>query len=88
MKTTTYWKAKCRDDADCYSIRARTKREVLAELAEHGCRRGKDGYGEPCFVDGDDGVSPRFDLPEKVQINYTDQMDLIQQLRGEGGCDF
>ncbi len=28
----TYWKAQCLTDADCYSIRAKTRKEVKAEL--------------------------------------------------------
>jgi len=31
----TYWHIQCNDDADCYSIRARTKRAALAEAAQH-----------------------------------------------------
>lgn len=86
-KTTTYWKAKCLDDHDAYSIRCRTKREVLELLTEHGCRRGKHPDHGRCFVDAADG-SARFDIPEKVEIHYYDQMDLIQQLTGEGGGSF
>lgn len=29
MKKITYWKIQCIDDADCYSIRAKTKKKAL-----------------------------------------------------------
>ena len=31
-----YWKAECLNDGDCYSIRAKTRKEGKALLAEHG----------------------------------------------------
>lgn len=85
MKTTTYWKAKCLDDHDCYSLRARTKKEVMALIDAYGCTLSKNRDDEPCYVNGD---YPRFSLPVKVTLHYTDQMDLIQQLRGEGASDY
>jgi hypothetical protein len=36
MATLTYWKCKNLEDAECYSIRARTKREAAARRVEDG----------------------------------------------------
>lgn len=38
----TYWYAARRDDSNCYSIRAKTKKEAVAERE----RRGEEDYGE------------------------------------------
>jgi hypothetical protein len=38
----TYWVAECLDDASCYSIRCKTKREVVKAAAEN-----PTGYGAP-----------------------------------------
>ena len=45
MKKLTYWVAPCLDDSDAYSIRAKTRKEVVAILAtyEDGCAR----FGKP-----------------------------------------
>ena len=86
-KTTTYWKAPCLDDHDCYSLRARTKREVLAQLDEAATKRGKHPEHGRCFIDNGSGAA-RFGIPEKVEIHYHDQMDLIEQLTGEGRNDY
>ena len=32
----TYWYSKCPHDADCYSVRARTKTEAVADIQEMG----------------------------------------------------
>ena len=36
MATLTYWYSKCLDDADAYSIIAKTKREALALRDQYG----------------------------------------------------
>jgi hypothetical protein len=41
----TYWIADCLNDAPCYSVRAKTRREVKAELANREVRGGD--YGKP-----------------------------------------
>lgn len=86
MRTTTYWKAKCLDDHDCYSLRAETKKDVERMLKDNGCVRGHNFDGQACWVERESNY-PRFALPEKVQINYTSRIDLIRQLRGEEACD-
>jgi hypothetical protein len=84
MSTYTFWKADCLDDANCYSIRGKTKKEVLELLKNANCILSKDADGNPCFVDSDSPV-PRFALPHKVTIQFEDRMGLINELMGEGG---
>lgn len=42
----TYWIAECLDDSHAYNIRAKTRKAVVAELAE---KEGeiREGYGPP-----------------------------------------
>ena len=61
MKKLTYWVALCTNDSDRYSIRAKTKKEVLAGLAEAGHEIGK-GYDAPKKVTVE--YSDTFDLLE------------------------
>lgn len=65
----TYWYAECLDDADCYSIRTRTKREAVKLRA---------GYDvEP--------VNPeRFGPVIKVFVEYRDGFDLLGKCTDEG----
>ena len=39
MATLTYWYCECTDDADCYSIIAKTKKEATAQRQERGEER-------------------------------------------------
>jgi hypothetical protein len=39
MATLTYWYAECLDDADAYSIIAKTKKEAAAQRLERGAER-------------------------------------------------
>lgn len=89
LRTTTYWIAACIGDSTAYSARRRTKREILKQLAANGFTRGKasDAPDAPeCFVDAEG--TARYEIPVKVAIQYTDQMDLIEQLRGEGSGSY
>jgi len=85
LKTTTYWKAQCLDDHNCYSLRAQTKREVLELLEANGCEPLNHPDHGDCF--GVDGYA-RYAKPVKVEIQNDGQMDLIRQLLGEGGGDY
>lgn len=46
MATLTYWVAKCRNDHQCYSIRAKTRKAVIAALTEHD----HASFDPPCKV--------------------------------------
>lgn len=94
-KTTTYWKAACIGDSNAYSLRDRTKKAIVERLERAGFTRGKaeTGWGDSethsrreVYLDAEG--HPCFELPEKVEIEYTDQMDLINQLMGEGSSSF
>ena len=56
----TFWYAECLDDGDCYSIRARTKKEAVRQKQV----RGDSSYGavEKVVVEYTDG----FDLLDGV----------------------
>jgi hypothetical protein len=43
MATLTYWYCECLDDADAYSIIAKTKKEAIAQRLE----RNEDSYALP-----------------------------------------
>lgn len=43
MAKLTYWYAECLDDADCYSIVSKTKKEAVAKMESYGAHR----YAEP-----------------------------------------
>ena len=62
-RTLTYWVAKCLTDSDSYSIRAKTRTEVLKDT----------NYNTTDYA-----------KPIKVQVHYTDAMDLLKWCLGEG----
>lgn len=66
MRKFTYWVCRQEHDAECYNLRARTKKEAAAQRA----RQHQPG---------------RFTVPFKVQVEYTDLFDLVDQLLSEGG---
>jgi hypothetical protein len=82
-RTARWWVADCLDDHRCYSIRARTRREVVALLQSMGCQPCGPA-GSPCWVDGDNHA--RFAAIRKIEVPYTDTFDLIFQLLSEGGA--
>lgn len=67
----TYWIADCWDDAVCYSLRAKTKKECNALREEKHQQEGRYNYGPP----------------RKVVIEYADGFDLVDQLLCEGGAE-
>jgi hypothetical protein len=69
MASLTYWYCACLDDADAYSIIAKTKKEAVAQRAE----RNRDRLGD------------RYAPPEKRVIQYRDAFDLFDWCTGEGG---
>ena len=59
----TYWVAHCENDHRCYNLRAKTRREIVAALADIHPTLAQD-YGPPLkvVVEYDDG----FDLVEQA----------------------
>ena len=39
MANLTYWYCECKDDADAYSIIAKTKKDAMQQLIERGAER-------------------------------------------------
>jgi len=52
----TYWKCKCLDDHDCYSIRAKTRKEAVERRDEYN----PEAFSEPYRVEIE--YSSGFDL--------------------------
>ena len=78
-----YWIADRLDDSRCYSIRAKTRKEVLAQL--------KEIEAEP-FMDDDEACyrtrwGAKYRLPHKVTIEYKDGFDLVNMALSEGGIE-
>ena len=87
LRTTTYWKANCLGDSNAYSLRGRTKKELLARLEKAGLTRGTHPDHGQCWVDPET-LTARYENPTKVTVDYDGQMDLIEQLLGEGNGQF
>lgn len=66
----TYWVAECLNDANCYSIRTKTKRVCLRLVTES--RKGSRG------------CSPEYAPPRRVTIEYADAFDLMRECSMEG----
>ena len=67
----TYWYAQCLTDSDCYSIRERTKKAAMAEIAERS--EGDTQWGED-----------HFGPLQKVTVEYNDGFELMWLCAGEG----
>ena len=82
MKKVSYWVAECLNDGKCYSIRAKTKKEVIQELKKlNVVKRRMD---QKNFEWSNDDY--RFSNPiRKVTVFYKDAFDLICQCHQEGG---
>ncbi len=70
-----YWKAKRLDDADCYSIRTKTRKEGLEAI--EWCKENWSDTPSPSGVD--------FSKPYKVEIEYDSGFDLMRRSQEEGG---
>lgn len=72
-------------DANCYSIIAKTRKEVVAELAKLGLVPNENGdYCKP-YDDGTLREIPDYSAIEKCGISYRDAFDLFDIATGEGG---
>jgi hypothetical protein len=65
----TYWIADCLHDAPCYSVRERTRKEVVAEVKLIAGEANANAYGKP----------------RKVVVEYTSAFGLMKSCLGEGG---
>lgn len=92
MRTLTYWIADCLDDSPAYSVRAKTKKDVIKKLQEEGFERGRGGqWGIPYKLSRRGGrtIQPKFGKPRKHTIQYENVHDLVfvclDESRGFGG---
>ena len=94
MKLTYYLLAHQNDSA-CYSIRKRTKKAVIKELAEkliedktNNSSHWSSSYGETRYVKGGELFTAVFTV-HKIVIDYDNNFDLMDQLIGtEGGGEY
>ena len=70
----TYYKVKCQNDSDVYSMREKTKKAIIERL--------KDEYNSDWFIDKYADYNTEKIYILKIQINYSDGFDLMDQLRG------
>ena len=84
MATLTYWTSRCLADSNCYSIIAKTRKEVAAQLAAFELHPNENG--EYCKM-YDYGLSEiaQYGVIEKCSIYYRDAFDLFDLATGEGG---
>ena len=79
----TYWVAARQDDADAYSIRAKTRKAVVAELTEAGAVKVTDidttGETETLYRAPWGGC---WSIPVKVTLEYADGFDLLTEALG------
>ena len=81
MPKLTYWVADNEADSKVYSIRGKTRSNVIDKLAALGIGpRGNaaeptDDYGE------------RFAKPRKITVDYDNPFDLVCQCYSEGGIE-
>jgi len=75
MAKLTFWIAEQHDDADCYNLVARTRKDLIAKVREY---TGKDQYPTNAH-------QGRYDAPKKVVIEYKDAFDLFDWVTSEGG---
>ena len=80
----TYWIAECLTDSKAYSIRAESKKEVAAKLAELGATK-TTYHDEPAWAVGQPGNRGYFGEVHKVEVEYTSGFDLLNQCLNEGG---
>jgi hypothetical protein len=72
MPTLVYWKSDCKNDADCYSVREKTRKE---------CKRVGEsrGFGPV--------PNEHYGRPRKITVTYSSALDLLQQALCEGGLE-
>lgn len=76
----TYWVAKCEQDSDVYSIRAKTRKEAIRILTdERDCHMSDTGYwfdsAESAKEDGNYSVA--YQPIKKTTVEYADSFDLL-----------
>jgi hypothetical protein len=81
MSRLKYWKIRCLDDHDCYSIRRKTKKEAMVDWAS----LLQDGSAKE--VEDEEGFTEwkGFEPPRKIEINYRGgTFGLIDLVTSEG----
>ena len=73
----TYYKVKCQNDNDVYSMREKTKKAIFERLKAEYDPSKLDWFNDK-YAD----YSTKKIYILKIQINYSDGFDLMDQLRG------
>lgn len=71
----TYWKIQHQKDSNCFSIRAKTKKEAIAQLDNYWDRDAYTEYNGTIEV-------------QKIEVEYSSAYDLMEQLLCESSADF
>jgi hypothetical protein len=85
MATLTYWTAHCMTDANCYSIIAKTRKEVAAQIAALDLVPNENGDFCKIYSDGTLHEMAEYGAIEKRTIHYRDAFDLFDIATSEGG---
>ncbi len=75
----TYWISICLSDSECYSIRARTKKEVRAIIDSYGLTWNN----ETKVWTNSEPYPNTFDVIKKVSVEYKDGFDLMERCSDE-----
>jgi len=86
IRTLRYWVAK-RIGNGAFSIRKKTKAEVLQELKTLGLTLRKDCSGDKYWGNPNDAEDMQFSHPFQVVVEYRTVFSLICQALGEGGIE-
>lgn len=85
MATLTYWVAPCMTDSICYSIIAKTRKEVAAQIAALDLTPNEDGDFCKAYADGTLHEMAEYGAIEKRTVTYRDAFDLYEFATSEGG---
>lgn len=85
MATLTYWVAPCMTDSNCYSIIAKTRKEVAAQIAALDLVPNADGDFCKAYNDGTLREMADYGRIEKRTVHYRDAFDLFDLVTSECG---
>jgi hypothetical protein len=85
MHKLRYWVASRIDDKKSYNLRSPSRQRLVEKLKAEGLVLRKLPYYDELFYCR--GDTPVCEKPRVVEINYTDRMDLVNQLLQEGGVE-
>lgn len=91
QRKLVYWVAVRREDSEAYSIRRKTKQECLAEIKKRECiyqhktESGEIYWSNNEYSDEFSGWEETYIHPVKIEIPYSNLLDIVHECLGEGG---